>query len=121
MKKINDRVVMFDGAMGTMLQRAGLKLREVPESLNLNRPELIESIHREYFAAGSDFVQTNTFGANPFKLKDSGYETETVVRAALEIARRAANGFSGKGVLLDIGPSVRRDLRLCRPSGARRG
>ena len=107
MKKINDRVVMFDGAMGTMLQRAGLKLREVPESLNLNRPELIESIHREYFAAGSDFVQTNTFGANPFKLKDSGYETETVVRAALEIARRAASGYSGKGVLLDIGPSGR--------------
>ncbi|MBP5211360.1 MAG: homocysteine S-methyltransferase family protein [Pyramidobacter sp.] len=107
MKKEFDRVVMFDGAMGTTLQKNGLKLREVPESLNLTRPRLIESIHREYFAAGSDFVQTNTFGANPFKLRDSGYETEQVVRGALEIARKAADGFSGKGVLLDIGPSGR--------------
>ncbi len=102
-----DRVALFDGAMGTMLQRSGLKLREAPESLNLARPELIESIHRAYFAAGCDFVQTNTFGANPVKLRGSGYETERVVRAALEIARRAADGFSGKGVLLDIGPSGR--------------
>ena len=102
-----DRVVMFDGAMGTMLQQHGLKLREVPESLNVNRPKLIESVHREYFAAGSDYVQTNTFGANPFKLRGSGYETEQVVRAAVEIARNAAAAFSGKGVLLDIGPSGR--------------
>ncbi len=107
MRREFDRVVMFDGAMGTMLQRAGLKLREAPESLNFTRPELIESIHREYFAAGSDFVQTNTFGANPFKLKDSGIGTEQAVRAALRIARTAADGFSGKGVLLDIGPSGR--------------
>ena len=107
MKREFDRVVMFDGAMGTMLQRAGLKLREAPESLNFTRPDLIESIHREYFAAGSDFVQTNTFGANPFKLKDSGIDTEQAVRAALQIARKAADGFSGKGVLLDIGPSGR--------------
>lgn len=102
-----DHVVLLDGAMGTMLQRAGLKLREVPESLNFTRPELIESIHREYFAAGSDFVQTNTFGANPFKLHNSGYETEAVVRVAAAIARKAAGGFTGKGVLLDIGPSGR--------------
>ncbi len=46
MRREFDRVVMFDGAMGTMLQRAGLKLREAPESLNFTRPELIESIHR---------------------------------------------------------------------------
>ncbi len=107
MKSPFDRVVLFDGAMGTMLQRAGLKLREVPESLNFTRPDLIESIHRAYFAAGSDFVQTNTFGANPLKLRGSGYETGQVVRAALEIARRAAGAFADKGVLLDIGPSGR--------------
>jgi 5-methyltetrahydrofolate--homocysteine methyltransferase len=102
-----DHVVMLDGAMGTMLQRHGLKLREVPESLNVTRPELIESIHRAYFAAGSDYVQTNTFGANPFKLKGTGYDTEQVVTAAVKIARRAASAFHGKGVLLDIGPSGR--------------
>ena len=102
-----DRVVMFDGAMGTMLQRRGLKLREVPESLNVISPDVIEEIHREYFAAGSDFVQTNTFGANPYKLEDSGYECEDVIRAAVRIARKAASGFSNKGVLLDIGPSGR--------------
>ncbi len=76
MIKTFDRVVMSDGAMGTMLQKKGLKLREIPESLNFKAAELIESIHSEYFAAGSDFVQTNTFGANPYKLKNSGYETE---------------------------------------------
>ena len=105
MMKGFDRVVMFDGAMGTMLQKKGLKLREIPESLNVSRPELIESIHREYFAAGSDFVQTNTFGANPYKLGGTGYETEQIVEAAAKIARRAADAFSGKGILLDIGPS----------------
>ena len=102
-----DHVVMLDGAMGTMLQQKGLRLREVPESLNVTRPDLIESIHRAYFSAGSDFVQTNTFGANPYKLRGSGYETEQVVAAAAKIARRAASAFSGKGVLLDIGPSGR--------------
>ncbi len=107
MMKEFDRVVMFDGAMGTMLQKKGLKLREIPESLNVSRPGLIESIHREYFAAGSDFVQTNTFGANPYKLKGTGYETERIVEAAAKIARRAADAFSGKGILLDIGPSGR--------------
>ncbi len=107
MIKTFDRVVMFDGAMGTMLQKKGLKLREVPEGLNITHPDVIESIHREYLAAGSDFVQANTFGANPYKLKNSGYETEDVVRAGVEIARRAASAFSGKGVLLDIGPSGR--------------
>ncbi len=107
MIKTFDRVMMSDGAMGTMLQRKGLKLREIPESLNFKAPELIESIHCEYFSAGSDFVQTNTFGANPYKLKNSGYETEEVIRTAVKIARRAASRFSGKGVLLDIGPSGR--------------
>ena len=107
MMKEFDRVVMFDGAMGTMLQKKGLKLREIPESLNVSRPELIESIHREYFAAGSDFVQTNTFGANPYKLGGTGYETEQIVEAAAKIARHAADAFSGKGILLDVGPSGR--------------
>lgn len=81
MMKEFDRVVMFDGAMGTMLQKKGLKLREIPESLNVSRPDLIESIHREYFAAGCDFVQTNTFGANPYKLEGTAYETEQVIGA----------------------------------------
>lgn len=102
-----DKVIMFDGAMGTMLQKKGLKLREVPESLNIKEPELIESIHSAYLAAGSDFVQTNTFGANPYKLAGSGYETGQVIRAAIKIARKAASAFSNKGVLLDIGPSGR--------------
>ncbi|WP_352409145.1 homocysteine S-methyltransferase family protein [Pyramidobacter piscolens] len=107
MMKEFDRVVMFDGAMGTMLQKKGLKLREIPESLNVSRPDLIESIHREYFAAGCDFVQTNTFGANPYKLEGTAYETEQVIGAAVKIAHRAADAFSGKGILLDVGPSGR--------------
>lgn len=100
-------VLLLDGAMGTMLQRKGLKLREVPESLNVNCPELIESIHREYLAAGSDRVLTNSFGANRYKLAGSGYSTEQVVRAAVAAARRAATVFPDAGVILDIGPSGR--------------
>ena len=102
-----DKILLFDGAMGTMLQRRGLKLREVPESLSVNQPELIESIHREYLEAGSSRILTNTFGVSPFKLEGTGYTTEQVVRAGIAAANRAAADFPGAGVVLDIGPSGR--------------
>ncbi|NLL37419.1 MAG: dihydropteroate synthase [Fretibacterium sp.] len=90
--------------MGTMLQARGLKLRELPEQLNLSQPDLIESIHREYLEAGADFVTTNTFGANPWKLEKAGLSVSEVVGSAVKIARRAADPFGGR-VALDIGPS----------------
>ena len=69
-----DRAILFDGAMGTMLQDRGLKVGGIPEMLNLTHPEIIESIHREYLDAGADVVLTNTFGANRYKAEKVHYE-----------------------------------------------
>lgn len=93
------KITVLDGAMGTMLQQAGLKLGERPELLCLSSPELVEQIHREYVKAGADMVLTNTFCANARKLAGTGYSPEQIIRAAVEAAKR-----SGAAVALDIGP-----------------
>ena len=99
-----DRIYFFDGAMGSMLQARGLKLRQVPESLNLTNPELIRSIHTEYSQAGADFITANTFGANRFKLAKSGFSVQEVIQSGLAIARESAGSSL---VALDIGPTGR--------------
>ncbi len=64
-RKINfEEFLIFDGAMGTMLQKNGLKQGEIPESYNVLHPEIIEKIHKEYINAGCNIITTNTFGAN---------------------------------------------------------
>ena len=60
-------IEIFDGATGTMLQAAGLKPGECPELVNVERPEMIEAIHRAYIEAGSTIITTNTFGATSLK------------------------------------------------------
>ena len=95
--------VLLDGAMGTMLQAAGLPLGARPEALNLEDPARIESIHARYAAAGSRILCANTFGASAHKLAGSGYTVEQVVDAAIRCARRAAQPY-GSLVALDIGP-----------------
>lgn len=70
------RVLLCDGAMGTELQYRGLKVGDCPEEYNLSRPEIIQSIHKDYFDAGSDLVETNTFGANRLRLKFYGLENK---------------------------------------------
>lgn len=103
MSKIDfSHFILFDGAMGTMLQTRGLQPGELPESYNLLQPHLIEQIQRAYADAGADIITTNTFGANRFKLGRGGYSVEEIVAAAIRIARRAA---PDKLVALDIGPS----------------
>ncbi|WP_341480804.1 homocysteine S-methyltransferase family protein [Neobittarella massiliensis] len=94
---------LLDGAMGTMLQAAGLPAGGRPESYNITHPQIIEDIHRAYIGAGSQVIYTNTFGANAHKLAGSGYTVEQVVDAAVRIARRAAAG-TGCKVALDLGP-----------------
>ena len=103
-KRLGQDVLFFDGGMGTMLQARGLRLRELPEVLNLTHPDLIGSIHRDYLEAGADFVTTNTFGANRWKLEGSGHTVAEAVSAAVRVARSAADAF-GARVALDIGPS----------------
>ena len=106
------RIYFFDGAMGSMLQARGLKLREIPEALNLTQPDLIRSIHHEYLSAGADFITANTFGANRFKLKDSGYNVSEIIQAGLRIAREVTAGTNSL-VALDIGSTG----RVMYPSG----
>ncbi len=100
---IKDNILIFDGAMGTMLQKKGLKLGENPEILNLNQSSVIEEIHREYIDSGANVITTNTFGANELKLKLCNLEVEKVVDAAVEIAKKA-KGNSNTYIALDIGP-----------------
>ena len=68
------RILLSDGAMGTELQRRGLKVGDCPEEYNLTHPEIIQAIHKDYYDAGSDIVETNTFGANQIRLKFYGLE-----------------------------------------------
>ena len=87
--------VLLDGGMGTMLQASGLKLGAKPEELNITNPELIESIHAKYAAAGSRIVNANTFGASAHKLAGSAYSLEEIIAAGIVNCKRAC--YSGHG------------------------
>lgn len=101
---LGKRMIFFDGGMGTLLQANGLGAGELPELWNLQRPKLIEEIHRSYLEAGADILKTNTFGANRVKLRNSGQSVEKVVSEAVRLAKHAAWG-SGALVAMDIGPT----------------
>ncbi len=94
--------VLLDGAMGTMLLAAGLKLGENPELFALARPEVLLDIHRQYMAAGSNIIYACTFGANARKLAGSGHTPEEVISRAVQIAKQAAQDTDTL-VALDIG------------------
>ncbi|MEA4873049.1 MAG: homocysteine S-methyltransferase family protein, partial [Synergistaceae bacterium] len=112
--RINENeTIIFDGAMGTMLQKRGLKRGEIPELLNLTAPDLIRSIHDEYFDAGCDVVSANTFGANRYKAEKTGRPLADLVSSAVEIAKKAASCREGKSAALDIGPCG----RVLQPTG----
>lgn len=95
--------VLLDGAMGTLIQKSGVKYDSVPETLNITHPELIESFHKAYADAGSDIVYANTFGANGYKLKESGYSVDEIIKSGVENAKKAVLGTDCL-VALDIGP-----------------
>lgn len=97
------KMMILDGAMGTMLQKKGLPLGERPELLCLSSPDVITKIHQEYIEAGAELIYANTFGANELKLKDTGYEVEEVIQAAILAAKKATEGTKAL-VALDIGP-----------------
>lgn len=80
--------IIFDGAMGTMLQARGLKTGEIPELLSLAEPQLIIDIHKEYINAGADVIYACTFGANSYKLSGCGHSTEEVISAAIKNAKK---------------------------------
>ena len=116
---IKSRVVIADGAMGTMIQEASPTLDDFQghegcnEILNVTRPELIASIHAKYLEAGSDAIETNTFGANfanlaEYSITERVYE---LARAGAEVARGVADSFSTeqqpRWVLGSLGPGTK--------------
>jgi len=88
-----------------MLMARGLSSGEAPEKWNVERPEVVKEVHRAYFSAGSDVVQTNTFGGNRFKLRDKQLESDLVRinQTAVNVAREVCP--PGRFVAGDVGPS----------------
>lgn len=89
---VNSRVLLCDGAMGTMLYNKGIYLQTCFDELNLTNPTLVKTIHREYILGDSDIIETNTFGANRYKLRKYGLEDKVseINRAGARIAREEA-------------------------------
>ena len=103
---IKNNRLFLDGSMGTLLQGRGLSAGELPERWNITHPEVICDVHKSYFDAGSNVVNTNTFGANSLKFDQA--ELEEIIAAAVSIAKKAAVdsvGSQEKWVALDIGPT----------------
>jgi 5-methyltetrahydrofolate--homocysteine methyltransferase len=103
--RTEEKTIIFDGAMGTLLMAAGLSPGETPEVWNLEKPDVVMDIHRQYFEAGSDVVHTNTFGGNPLKLADRGLEGKMRVinSEAAKIAKEVCP--ERKFVAGDMGPT----------------
>ena len=102
---LNDgKVHVLDGAMGTMLYSKGFLLNVCYDELNLKHPKLVQEVHEAYVRAGAEILETNTFGANPVKLKSFGLadETEQINQAAARLAHAAAAGRAS--VVGAIGP-----------------
>ena len=99
---LKNNILYFDGGMGTLLQSEGLAAGELPESWNLSHPEIITDIHRRYYEAGSNVVNTNTFGASILKFSEQ--ELEDIISAAIANARAAQTGAKQEWIALDIGP-----------------
>jgi methionine synthase I (cobalamin-dependent) len=113
--------LLFDGAMGTMLHNQGVSLERCFDELNLTHPDLVADIHRAYIEAGAQIIETNTFGANRFKLSEHGLEDKVaeINRAGVDLARRAVDGQAM--IAGSVGPSGRQlaPLGRMRPEAAR--
>jgi homocysteine S-methyltransferase len=99
--------LLADGAMGTMLYARGVPFDQCFDALNVDRPDLVTAIHREYIAAGAELIETNTFGANRFKLSLHGLEDRVrATNVAGAAVARAAREASGRWVWIagSIGP-----------------
>lgn len=103
---IKENLVILDGATGTELQKAGLKVGELPERWNVTHKDALIALHKAYYDAGSNVVSANTFGANSLHYDDE--ELEAVIKAAIDnvkTARRLSAATQEKFVAADIGPT----------------
>ncbi|MFA9389841.1 MAG: homocysteine S-methyltransferase family protein [Prolixibacteraceae bacterium] len=99
------KILISDGAWGTFLQQMGLQVGECPELWNIEHPDRVLSIAQSYIDAGSDMIETNSFGGSSFKLANYGLQDRVfeINKAAAEISRKAAG--PNKHVLGSIGPT----------------
>ena len=106
---LGQRLIVCDGAMGTMLHAAGCALDRALPEVSLSDPKLVAAIHESYISAGADVIQTNTFGANRLWLAGHGYhdQVEEINRAAVGIAREMSER-SGREVFVagSVSPAV---------------
>ena len=93
-----ERTVLFDGAMGSMLYERGVFINRCYDELNLSQPELVRSIHEEYLQAGAQIIESNTFGANAFRLSQFGFQDKVfaINHAGAQLARRAVAQLADK-------------------------
>ena len=106
---LGHRVLVFDGAMGTMLYGEGVPFTHCFDAMNLARPDLVRGVHRVYVEAGADILETNTFGGNRFRLAEHGLEEQVaeINRAGARLAREEAGpGIWVAGAVGPIGKSL---------------
>src|ERR1700733_6928406 len=91
---IDERVLVCDGAMGTMLYAKGVFINKSFDALNVTQPDLVAEVHQEYVRAGADVLETNTFGANRVKLASFGLfdKLRSINEQGAKIAKHAARG-----------------------------
>ncbi|MBN1879420.1 homocysteine S-methyltransferase family protein [bacterium] len=133
---IADRILIVDGAIGTLLQMRGLEPGMPPEVLLLDAPKDVTDVHRLYVEAGADIITTNSFGASRLKLAQHGLEDrfEQINRLSVETARKAANGRAlvagsigptgellqpmGSISMIELQEEFRRQARILKQAGA---
>jgi methionine synthase I (cobalamin-dependent) len=95
LSRIKQAPVLCDGAMGTLLYAKGIFINRSYDELNLSQPDLIRGIHHEYLQAGAEIIETNTFGANSFRLARHSLadKVRDVNLAGVQLAREAAKSF----------------------------
>jgi len=103
LKRLENERLIFDGAMGTMLQDE-LAPGESPVFLNIKNPDSVLNVHKAYLSAGCHILKTNTFGANRLALSGSGFSVNQVITAAVGLAKKVANGADAF-VAMDVGPT----------------
>ncbi len=115
---MEDRVLILDGGMGTMIQEAGMPAGEHPEVFGYRHPEVIKDIHKKYLLAGAQVLYANTFGANAHKLAGCPIDTETAICHGIRLAREAIRELKEAGAKDVFGMALaEKELRVAADVG----